>query len=74
MEYFIEYTRRVYNMTPVTIKKNGNKGTVKIVTSLTNLLTSVRSKQISPEKGTQNKPHLDVRLPRPVTRKWKKSS
>jgi hypothetical protein len=43
---------------------------VKISTSITNLKNSVRSHQISPGKGKQNPPHLDVRLPRTTTRKW----
>ncbi len=48
---------------PAKIVISGSKATLKISTTTTNLLSSVRpAKQISPEKGKQNPPHAHVNI------------
>lgn len=53
------------------IKKSGTHTSIKIVSSIVNLLTSVKSKKIQPEKGTKNPPHIQYKLPKSVAQKVK---
>lgn len=55
---------------PAKIVISGTKATLKISTTLTNLLSSVRpAKQVSPQKGSQNPPHVHVNIHKVVTKK-----
>jgi len=55
---------------PPIIKKSGTKLTVKITATITNILSSVRpASQISPQKGTQNPPHIHVKVPKSMINK-----
>jgi len=48
---------------PAKVVISGTKATLKISTTVTNLLSSVRpAKQISPQKGSQNPPHAHVNI------------
>lgn len=53
------------------LKKSGTHTSIKIISSIANLLASVKSKKIQPEKGKQNPPHIQYNLPKSVAQKVK---
>jgi len=48
-------------MRPI-IKQSGTKHTVKVTHGIANSLSSIRSKHISPMKGTRNPAHIHVNI------------
>lgn len=51
----------------VKLQISGTKGTLKIQTNIENRMNSMRP--IEPEKGTQNPPHLQTKLPKSIVKR-----